>query len=204
MISFLRGRVVEKTSASVVLDVGGVGYACGISASTAAALPAPGSAEECMLYVRMQVREDGASLFGFSTKEEREVFERLVAVSGVGPKIALCVLSSFSPETLGEIVASGDEKRMATVPGVGKKTASRLILELRDVFKENLFTAAARADSEKASASTSPAMEEASAALLSMGFSSAECELALKGFDGRADDTAAAVRYALRRMGSNS
>ena len=204
MISFLRGRVVEKTSASVVVDVGGVGYACGISASTAAALPAPGSAEECMLYVRMQVREDGASLFGFSTKEEREVFERLVAVSGVGPKIALCVLSSFSPETLGEIVASGDEKRMATVPGVGKKTASRLILELRDVFKENLFTAAARADSGKASASTSPAMEEASAALLSMGFSSAECELALKGFDGRADDTAAAVRYALRRMGSNS
>ncbi len=197
--------MVEKTPGSVVLDVGGVGYACGVSSSTSAALPAPGSAEECMLYVRMQVREDGASLFGFSSKEEREVFERLVAVSGVGPKIALCVLSSFSPETLGEIVASGDEKRMATVPGVGKKTASRLVLELRDAFERNLFTSStARAEAKDAPGSPLPAVEEASAALLSMGFSSAECDLALKGFDGRADDTAAAVKYALRRMGSDS
>jgi len=202
MISFLRGLVAQKTLSSVVLDVGGVGYACGVSANTAAALPAPGSPEECRVYTHLQVREDGVALFGFATQEERAVFERLVAISGVGPKLALAVLSSFGPDALRDVVAAGDEKRMATVPGVGKKTASRMILELKDALKTDLLGGSAVLPGMGAEpAAAAGALDDATAALLSMGFTAAECELALKGYDGAPGDVSAAVKYALRRLG---
>ena len=104
MISFLRGRIQEKTAFSVVIDVAGVGYECGVSTATAASLPAPGEDAECMLFTRMQVRDDALSLFGFATTDERVVFDKLVGVSGVGPKLALSVLSTFAPDALREVV----------------------------------------------------------------------------------------------------
>ncbi len=202
MISFLRGTVAEKTLSSAVIDVGGVGYLCGISASTSAALPAPGTPEEVRIYTYLQVRDDGMALYGFATREERTAFERLVAISGVGPKLALSVLSSFSPDALRDVVAAGDEKRMATVPGVGKKTASRMILELKDVLKTNLLGGSSMLPGMGAPAVPARgAAEEATEALLSMGFTPAECELAVKGYDGPADDASAAVKYALKRLG---
>lgn len=205
MISFLRGTVAEKTLSEVVVDVGGVGYACGVSASTASALPPAGSPEECLVYTRLQVRDDGASLFGFASREERAVFERLVAITGVGPKLALSVLSSFSPDALRDVVAAGDEKRMATVPGVGKKTASRMILELKDALKTDLLGSSAMLPGMGADLPVQgSALDEAAAALLSMGFTAAECDLALKGYDGAADDVSAAVTYALKRLGSSN
>lgn len=204
MISFLRGTVAEKALTSVVIDVGGVGYCCGVSASTAAALPAPGSSEECRVYTHLQVREDGVSLFGFATREERATFERLVAITGVGPKLALSVLSSFTPDALRDVVAAGDEKRMATVPGVGKKTASRMILELKDALKTNLLGGSGVLPGMGVpEVAPRSAADEATEALLSMGFSPAECELALKGYGGPADDTAAIVKHALKRLGGN-
>lgn len=204
MISFVRGTVAEKTLTYAVIDVNGVGYLCGISSSTSALLPPPGSPEECRLHTYLQVRDDGVSLFGFATQEERTVFERLLAISGVGPKLALAVLSSFSPDALRDVVAAGDEKRMATVPGVGKKTASRMILELKDALKTNLLGGAAMLPGMgDVAAAPVGALEEATAALLSMGFTAAECEVALKGYDGPSNDVSAAIKYALRRLGSS-
>ena len=205
MISQLRGHVVERGVSQVVIDVNGIGFACGVSSTTAAALPAPGTDETATLYTRLQVREDALSLFGFATREERAAFEHLVSITGVGPKLALSVLSSFSPDALRQIVAAGDEKRMATVPGVGKKTAQRMILELKDALKTGLGDLSA--DGLPAPAGTAPsaasAVEQATEALLSMGFAPAEAELALKGYDGATNDVEAAVRYALRRLGTN-
>ncbi len=112
---------------SAVVDVSGVGFELGISGSTAATLPTPGG--EVRLYTRMQVREDAMTLFGFSSKDERTMFDRLVSVSGVGPRLALAVLSTYTVGQLYSLVMAEDDKGMAKVPGVGKKTAQRLILE---------------------------------------------------------------------------
>lgn len=204
MIAFLRGLVADKTLSAAVIDVGGVGYACGISASTAAALPAPGSAQQCQVYTYLQVRDDGLALYGFASPDERAVFERLIAISGVGPKLALAVLSSFTPDALRDVVVAGDEKRMATVPGVGKKTASRMLLELKDALKTDLLGSSAMLPGMgDAVAGKSGVIEEAAQALLSMGFTAAECDVALKGYDGPSTDVSAAITYALRRLGSN-
>lgn len=203
MISFLRGTVAAKTLSQAVIDVGGVGYACGISSTTSAALPAPGSDECALVHTYLQVRDDAIALFGFASIEERTAFERLIAITGVGPKLALAVLSSFSPEVLRQIVSAGDEKRMATVPGVGKKTASRMLLELKDAFKADLFSVAALdAQAAGVGAGGEAGVEEAAQALLSMGFSSDEAQLALKGYDGPANDVESAIKYALKRLGS--
>ena len=202
MISFLRGRIQEKTAFSVVIDVAGVGYECGVSTATAASLPAPGENAECMLFTRMQVRDDALSLFGFATTDERAVFDKLVGVSGVGPKLALSVLSTFAPDALREVVATGDEKRMSSVPGVGKKTASRMILELKDSLGAQAPVRLSTSQLAMPAPPAASALDEACAALLSMGFTSAECELALKGYDGPAADTSAAIRFALKRLGS--
>ena len=198
MISRLRGYIVEKSLSHAVIEVNGIGFKCGISSNTSSALPPAGSSEEAVIYTLMQVREDSLSLYGFSTPEERSAFERLVNVSGVGPKLALAILSTFSVEELGSVLANGDEKRMSTVPGVGKKTASRLILELKDAFKGfsgMLAPVAAETDVKRGGAS-----KDAQEALLSMGFSSQECEIALTGYTG-VDDAAEMIRYALKRLG---
>lgn len=206
MISFLRGTVAAKTLSQAVIDVNGVGYACGVSATTSAALPVPGSDEQVLVHTYLQVREDALTLYGFASVDERAVFERLIAITGVGPKLALSVLSSFSPSVLRQVVSAGDEKRMATVPGVGKKTASRMLLELKDALKADLFDLAGGSGAvlggSAAQAAGASALDEAAQALLSMGFSSDEAGVALKGYDGAATDVQAAIKYALKRLGS--
>ena len=119
MISQLHGTLVEATMSSAVVDVSGVGFELGISGSTAATLPTPGG--EVRLYTRMQVREDAMTLFGFSSKDERTMFDRLVSVSGVGPRLALAVLSTYTVGQLYSLVMAEDDKGMTKVPGVGKK-----------------------------------------------------------------------------------
>src|ERR687891_916263 len=129
MIYRLRGTLVEKDTEGVVIDVGGVGYRSSASSNTLRALPPVG--EECVLHTRMVVREDAMLLFGFADKEERAAFDSLTAVSKVGPKLALSILSSMSPPEISETVARGDVIKFASVPGLGKKTAERLVLELK-------------------------------------------------------------------------
>lgn len=198
----LRGRIVDKGTSTAVIDVNGVGFECGVSSTCAAALPPAGSDEECLLYTRMQVRDDGIALFGFASTQERAVFDKLVGISGVGGKLALSVLSTFSPDALREVVAMQDEKRMSSVPGVGKKTAQRMILELKDSLGALGVAVPAASSAPAVASQAASAVDEAAQALLSMGFTQAECDAALKGYDGSADDTSAAVRYALKRLGS--
>lgn len=130
MIGYLRGRIVRKTPEGLVLDVGGVGYVLAVSLSTYADLP--GEGRDVELFVHTHVREDAISLFGFFTEDEKRVFSRLIAVAGVGPKVALAVLSGARPEQLRSAVAQGDSKGLTRIPGIGKKIAERIVLELRD------------------------------------------------------------------------
>ena len=206
MISQLHGIVLEASPSQVVIDVSGIGFELGISGITAAQLPALG--DEVRLYTRMQVREDACMLFGFTTAEERTMFDRLVAVSGVGPRLALAVLSTFTTSQLYSIVMAEDDKNMATVPGVGKKTAKRLILELKSVFaKDKGFVPVdigAVPVAAAASARSSSALDECREALLSMGFSPQETELALDGYDGRDMRVEELLSSALKRLGMDA
>src|ERR687890_1534537 len=129
MIYRLRGQLVEKDMEGVVVDVGGVGYRTSASSNTLRALPPVG--EECVLHTRMVVREDAMLLFGFADREERAAFDSLTTVSKVGPKLALAILSRMEPHEVAEAVGRGDVLKLASVPGLGKKTAERLVLELR-------------------------------------------------------------------------
>lgn len=206
MISQLHGIVLEASPSQVVIDVSGIGFELGISGITAAQLPALG--DEVRLYTRMQVREDACTLFGFTTAEERTMFDRLVAVSGVGPRLALAVLSTFTTSQLYSLVMAEDDKNMATVPGVGKKTAKRLILELKSVFaKDKGFVPVdigAVPVAAAASARSSSALDECREALLSMGFSPQEAELALDGYDGRDMHVEELLSSALKRLGMDA
>lgn len=208
MIVQLTGTLVEVTPSRVVLDVGGVGYELGVSSTTAAALPHAGEAGVTVL-ARMIVREDAMELYGFATREERALFDQLRAISGVGPKLALSVLSTFSPAVLAQVVTAQDAARMAQVPGVGRKKASRLLVELSDVFSRNAELRGLVGLSEPDAAlplSAVPAAgveADATEALLSMGFTSQEAELALEGHDEAGATTIEQVlAYALRRLGS--
>ncbi|HIZ17673.1 MAG TPA: Holliday junction branch migration protein RuvA [Candidatus Olsenella stercoravium] len=208
MIVQLTGTLVEVTPSRVVMDVGGVGYELGVSSTTAAALPHVGEAGVTVL-ARMIVREDAMELYGFATREERALFDQLRAISGVGPKLALSVLSTFSPATLAQVVIAQDAARMAQVPGVGRKKASRLLVELSDVFSKNAELRGLVGLSEPDASLPLPAPSsagveaEATEALLSMGFTSQEADLALEGHDEAGAVTIEQVlAYALRRLGS--
>lgn len=201
MIALLHGTLVEATASCALLDVGGVGFELGISGTTAAALPGPGA--EVRLFTRLQVREDALTLFGFATTEERALFDRLVAVTGVGAKLALAVLSTFTAGQLVALVLADDAVGMARVPGVGKKTAQRLILELKSVFAKDRELAGISPEvslAPRTAAQAPRALDDARAALLSMGFTPAEVDVALDGApeDARVEDL---LSGALRRLG---
>ncbi len=197
MISILNGTLIEATAGSAVIDVNGIGFELGISATTASSLAQVGSPTR--LYTRMVVREDSCTLFGFATKDERTMFDKLVSVSGVGAKLALAILSSFTVPELYTLVMMEDDKGMATVPGVGKKTAQRLILELKGVFEKDRSLAGSAVPTAPL-----PFAPAAPAALLSMGFTAAEVTLALDGYDGKDMRVEELLALALRRLGMES
>jgi Holliday junction DNA helicase RuvA len=130
VIAFLRGRLLEKHPNRVIVDVQGVGYEVFVPVTSFFGMTEPGG--EIALRVHTHVREDALALFGFSTARELELFERLIAVSGIGPKLALAVLSGIEPDELVQAVQRGDVARLTLIPGVGKKTAERVVLELKD------------------------------------------------------------------------
>jgi Holliday junction DNA helicase RuvA len=130
MIAFLRGRVLEKHPNKVIVDVGGVGYDVAVPLSTFYVIGETGA--DISLRVHTHVREDQLALFGFATPLELAVFERLIAISGIGPKLALAVLSGIDPRELVAALQRNDVARLTKIPGVGKKTAERIVLELRD------------------------------------------------------------------------
>jgi Holliday junction DNA helicase RuvA len=191
MINRLRGQLVEKDMEGVVIDVAGVGYRASASASTLRALPPIG--EECVLHTRMVVREDAMLLFGFADRGERAAFDSLMAVSKVGPKLALAILSALSPQEIAESVGRGDVVKLASVPGLGRKTAERLVLELRG---KNL----AAFDPGILGGNVGGPYVEAREALAALGYSIEEAEKALKDVPPQ-DSAQRYVKEALRRIG---
>jgi Holliday junction DNA helicase RuvA len=191
MIHRLRGQLVEKDMEGVVVDVGGVGYRASASGTTLRALPSIG--EECVLHTRMVVREDAMLLFGFADREERAAFDSLTTVSKVGPKLALAILSRMEPHEVAEAVGRGDVLKLASVPGLGKKTAERLVLELRG---KNLIAFGAGAQY----GTVGGPYVEAREALAALGYSIEEAEKALKEVPPQ-DSVQGYVKEALRRIG---
>ena len=194
MISFLRGEVEHKGEGSAVLDVNGVGYELLMAQSSIAKLPSVG--EDAKVLCAISVSDAGVFLYGFIDASERMMFENLTGVSGVGPKMALAALSLYDSSSLAAVIASQDIKGLSKVPGIGKKTASRIILELKDAFgpaDSDLFTEGATP--RLLSSDLDPVIE----ALESMGFTSEEISAALDGVDTSATESQM-LQYALRRM----
>ena len=194
MIYRLRGILVEKDTEGVVLDVGGVGYRSSASLATLRALPSLG--EECVIHTRLVVREDAMLLFGFAEREERAAFDVLTAVSKVGPKLALSVLSSMSPQEISEAVARGDVIKFVSVPGLGKKTAERLVLELKGKSLASFGPEPVAAGG----GGGGPYME-ARDALAALGYRLEEAEKALNDVPPQ-DSVEKYIKEALRRIGS--
>jgi Holliday junction DNA helicase RuvA len=194
MFAHIRGTLAAIDANTAIIDVNGVGFKLGMSTLSLAALGPLGS--EVTAYTRLIVRDDALDLYGFIEPSERELFERLLSVTGVGPKAALSALSSFAAQTLQQLIIDEDVKRLTTIPGLGKKTAQRLILELRGVLVAN---------EEKTvldpAADGKPVSRQVADALQGMGFTRSEIELASQGYDGPPDDVAARVRHALKRLG---
>ncbi|MEF9877014.1 MAG: Holliday junction branch migration protein RuvA, partial [Gordonibacter sp.] len=136
MIAFLKGRLAGKSPTIALIEVNGVGYAVAMSQAGLSKLPEAGGSVEVQTY--MQVRDDGIALFGFLSHEEKALFERLISVGGVGPKVALAALSVFTPQALASAIASQDVAAVSKIPGVGKKTASRIILELKGSLDQGI------------------------------------------------------------------
>ena len=134
MIARLRGQLFEKNPGQLVVDVQGVGYSVFVAMPTYSSMPDPGS--EVALDIYTHVREDVIQLYGFSTRLERSIFERLIHISGIGPRLALTILSGSSVEDLVGSIKRGDLARLTSIPGVGKKTAERIVLELKDKLRE--------------------------------------------------------------------
>jgi holliday junction DNA helicase RuvA len=194
MIYRLRGTLVEKDTEGVVVDVGGVGYRASASLATLRALPSLG--EECVIHTRLVVREDAMLLFGFAEREERAAFDVLTAVSKVGPKLAISILSSMSPQEVSEAVARGDVIKLSSVPGLGKKTAERLVLELRG---KSLATFGPEPVATGGGGG-GPYME-ARDALAALGYRLEEAEKALNDVPPQ-DSVEKYIKEALRRIGS--
>ena len=195
MIHRLRGTLVEKDADGIVLDVGGVGYRTSAPLTTLRALPSLG--EECVIHTRMVVREDAILLFGFATREERSAFDALTAVSKVGPKLALAVLSSMSPPEIAEAVARGDVLKFTSVPGLGRKSAERLVLELKG---KDIAVFAPEPAISGGNGGGGPYME-AREALTALGYSLEEAERALNAIPPQ-ETVEKYIKEALRRIGS--
>lgn len=193
MIHRLRGILVEKDTEGVVVDVGGVGYRASASVATLRALPSLG--DECVIHTRMVVREDAMLLFGFAAPEERAAFDALTAVSKIGPKLALAVLSAMSPPEISEAVARGDVLKFASVSGLGRKTAERLVLELKG---KDL---AVFGPEPVVSTGGGGLYMEAREALTGLGYSLEEAEKALNSIPPQ-ESVEKYIKEALRRIGS--
>jgi Holliday junction DNA helicase RuvA len=190
MIAAVRGEVMVRRPDHVVIDAGGVGYKLAVSAETLKAVPASGS--DAFLHAELIAREDSLSLYGFSSEEERDLFRLLISVGGIGPKVAIATLSGGSPRVLLRAIAAGDAKRFQAVPGIGKRTAERIIVELREKVSgalEEEVASAAGEDGDPRSLARD--------GLVNLGYAPLEAEQLLDGLDD--GDPQELVAAALRK-----
>lgn len=199
MIAYLRGRLLEKHPNQVIVDVSGVGYDVTIPVSTFSALGDCGG--EVKLHIHTHVREDALALFGFATREEKTLFERLLAVTGIGPKLAVTVLSGLAANDLVAAIRAGDTARLVRIPGVGKKTAERIVLELREKM-EGIGTAAAGAAPSKPAQTFTAVESDVISALMNLGSNRQAAEAAVQKAKtgGAGDDFEHLFRRALEAV----
>ena len=197
MISFVRGILFSKDENSVTIDVGGIGYKVLVPVRE---LEKMKTGEEVFLNTYFAVREDAMELYGFTGKEDLKMFEKLITVSGVGPKAAINLLSAFTSGELGTAIVLSDAKKIATAQGIGAKTAQRIILELKDKISDETLTSGIVGDSE---ISANPAIDkEAVSALVALGYSASEAQSAIKkaGNKETVEETIKAALVALMKF----
>ena len=198
MFYHIDGTVTDILNMLAVVECGGVGYALNTTNNTLAGLKVGSRAK---LYTYLNVREDCFDLYGFLTLSEKHCFELLIGVSGVGPKAALSILSSSTPDALAMAILAGDEKTLMVAPGIGKKIAQRVILELKDkMSKQAPELAGGAVVMQGAVQSASGKASDAAAALAVLGYSTAEIGTALKGIDVDSMPLDAVIKQALRNM----
>ena len=196
MFAHFDGIVAEKNADSIVLDVNGVGYLLFVSGATLSMAPAVG--ERMKLYSALNVREDAMELFGFYSREEKRMYERLKGVSGVGSRTALQILSSMSVRDLSLALVAGDANALTRVPGIGRKTAQRLVLELKDKVEDSQLTGSAAIS--PGSAASGPEAE-AVAALVALGYSASEAARAVSRYAGQTEKSDELIFMALKSLG---
>lgn len=189
MIGRLHGKLIEKTPPQVLVDVGGVGYEVDVPMSTFCNLPAEGS--EITLLTHFIVREDAQLLYGFATAAERQTFRALIRISGVGPRIALAVLSGMSTQDLADAVEQGNATLLTRVPGIGKKTADRLVLELKGKLAGNAFAPAGGA--------AFAAQADILSALMALGYSEREAQASVRALPAEVT-VSEGIRLALKAL----
>lgn len=194
MIAAVRGEVMVRRPDHVVIDAGGVGYRLAVSAETLKAVPATG--REAFLHAELIAREDSLSLYGFASEEERDLFGELISVSGIGPKVALAALSGGPARELLRAIAAGDAKRFQAVPGIGKRTSERIIVELREKIAGALEVEVALSGADG-----NDARGLARDGLINLGYAPLEAEQLLEGIDGGEPEEL--VTAALRKAGSS-
>ena len=203
MIGRLQGVLLEKSAPELLLDVNGVGYEIQAPITTFAVLGKIG--EPATLYTHLAIREDAHQLYGFSDKNQRTLFRTLIKVSGVGPKLALAILSGMDVNAFAHCVHSEDVASLTRLPGVGKKTAERLIVEMRDRLKEWQAPAPLWAAADQAEKQTADSMlQEAEAALVVLGYKPAEAAKMLNRIAGQADTPEEMIRLALKNSLGNA
>lgn len=201
MIAYVEGRIEDIAPDNAVLDVGGIGYNIKISPETASRLP--GLGQRVRLYTYTCVREDAFWLYGFLSKGDLELFKKLITVSGIGPKGALALLASMDADTLRFAILSGDTKAIAKAPGIGAKTAQRLILDLKDKIRqdEDLIRMEISAGTMENSCADTPQKREAVEALVSLGYGQADALKAVNSIEGVENmESGAVLKAALKKM----
>ncbi|HWW66575.1 MAG TPA: Holliday junction branch migration protein RuvA [Solirubrobacterales bacterium] len=194
MIAAVRGEVMVRRPDHVVIDAGGVGYRLAVSSETLKAVPASG--HETFLHAELISRDDSLALYGFASEEERDLFRELISVSGIGPKVAIAALSGGAARDLLRAIAAGDAKRFQAVPGIGKRTSERIIVELREKVAGALEEEVALAG-----AGGGDARSLARDGLVNLGYAPLEAERLLDGVEG--EDPESLVATALRKAGSS-
>jgi len=196
MIGRLKGIIVDKNAPQIIIDINGLGYEVETPLSTFCRLRL---GETEVLWTHLVVREDAQLLYGFSEKEERALFRLLLKVSGVGPKLALALLSGMEPNAFLRCIESEDISTLTKIPGVGKKTAERLMIELRDRIKELMPHSATPSERLTLTSPLSP-VAEAEQALMALGYKPLEAQKAVALVKSQHDDTAGLIRAALKAM----
>lgn len=198
MIGRLRGTLLEKNAPDVLIECGGVGYDLSVPMTCLYLLPAVGA--EAILYTHLSVREDAQQLFGFSSKESRQLFRELIKVNGVGPKLAITIMSGIDADDFVRCVHQADSATLVRLPGVGKKTAERLIIEMRDRLKDWQASAGASTASNSAGVSAANHQTEAEAALIALGYKPQEASKAIAKVASQAETSEELIRLALKNM----